>query len=137
MKMGRPRKEIDFREFESLCKLQCTIPEICEWFHITECTLQARVQEQYGETFSCVYQKKSTGGKISLRRNLFKLSESNVAAAIFLAKNYLGMTDKQEIEHHGIGNEASELTDEQLVQIVSRRRSKRAIEAETVPLSVN
>jgi len=100
-KMGRPAKEIDWGEFEKLCFLQCSINEMCEWLHISHKPLEKKVKEHYGETFSQVFAKKRVGGLISLRRNLFKLSEKNVAAAIFLAKNFLGMSDKQEIEHSG------------------------------------
>ena len=95
-KMGRPIIEIDWQEFERLCYLQCSLAEICEWLHVTDKTLQARVKERYGETFSLVFKKKRVGGLISLRRNMFKLSERNPAVAIFLAKNLLGMADRQE-----------------------------------------
>lgn len=35
--------------------------------------------------------------RIRLRRNQLKLSEKSAAMAIFLGKNYLGQTDRQEI----------------------------------------
>ena len=117
--MGRPKIEIDWKEFEKLCYLQCSIVEMCEWLHVTDKTLQRRVKEQYGETFSSVFAKKRIGGLISLRRNLFKLSEKNVAAAIFLAKNLLGMSDKQEIQHSGnISRNLEEYTTEELLAII-------------------
>ena len=100
-KMGRPTKEIDWKEFEKLCFLQCSIVEMCEWLHVTGKTLQRRVKEQYGETFSAVFAKKRVGGLISLRRNMFRMSEKNPAVAIFLAKNFLGMSDRQEITGAG------------------------------------
>ena len=100
-KMGRPIKEIDWGEFEKLCFLQCSINEICEWLHTTPKTLQRRIKGKYGETFSLVFAKKRVGGLISLRRNMFKMSEKNPAVAIFLAKNFLGMSDKQETVHSG------------------------------------
>ena len=100
-KMGRPIKEIDWKEFEQLCFLQCSMVEMCRWLHVTEKTLQRRIKEQYGETFSQVFGKKRVGGLISLRRNMFKMSEKNPAVAIFLAKNFLGMADKQEVTGSG------------------------------------
>lgn len=36
--MARPRKEIDQKQFESLCGLQCMLEEICGWFDVTEVT---------------------------------------------------------------------------------------------------
>ena len=125
---GRPRKEIDWKEFESLCYLQCSITEMCQWLHVTDKTLQRRVKEQYGETFSLVFAKKRVGGLISLRRNLFKQAEKNPACAIFLAKNLLGMSDKQEIQHSGnISRSLEEYTTEELLQIIeSERRGTKA-----------
>jgi len=126
-KMGRPTKDIDWKEFETLCHLQCTIGEMCEWFHMTDKTLQSKVKGHYSETFSLVFEKKRVGGKISLRRNLFHMSEKQPAVAIFLAKNWLGMADKQEIE---VGNKdtIAELTDAELEELISRRRGGGASE---------
>ena len=126
--MGRPRKEIDWKGFENLCFLQCSIAEMCQWMHISHQTLERRCKEHYGETFGQVFAKKRIGGLISLRRNLFKLSEKNVAAAIFLAKNFLGMSDKQEIQHSGnIGRSLEEYSTEELLEIIeSGRRGTKA-----------
>lgn len=94
---GRPRKEINWIEFEQLCFLQCTMLEMCEWFHITDKTLTRRVREHYNQSFSEVFERKRVGGKISLRRNLFTLSQKNPIVAIHLSKHWLGMKDKLEI----------------------------------------
>ena len=74
---GRPPKEIDWKEFEQLCFLQCTLNEIATWFHCSDKTIERKVRANYGETFVEVFSKKRIGGLISLRRNLFKLSEKN------------------------------------------------------------
>ncbi len=47
-------------------------------------------------TFAERFKQRSSEGKISLRRRQWKLSEKNVAMAIFLGKQYLGQSDKQE-----------------------------------------
>lgn len=96
--MGRPRKEIDFQVFEGLCRAQCTEIEIAGIFDIDVDTLNARIKENYGETFSDVYKKKSVAGKISLRRLQFKSAEGgNVTMQIWLGKQWLNQTDKQEL----------------------------------------
>ena len=124
-KMGRPRKELDWKEFEQLCLLQCTMIEMCEWMHVSEKTLILRIKEHYNETFSSVFERKRAGGKISLRRNMMRMSEKQPAIAIFLAKNWLSMSDKQEIEHSGnIGKDPSELSDEELAAIIENRRGR-------------
>lgn len=106
---GRPKgstiaqDKIDQAQFEQLCKLQCTEAEVASFFGVDVGTLVAWISKTYdGRTWKDVFAEKSAGGRISMRRNLVRLSENNVAAAIFLAKNYLGMTDKQEVAvtHH-------------------------------------
>ena len=94
--MARPRKEIDKRDFESLCALQCTKEEICAFFDISEKTLNAWCKRTYKQSFSLVFSQKRGKGKISLRRIQFRLAEKNADMAIFLGKNYLGQTDKIE-----------------------------------------
>ena len=96
--MARPRKEIDQAEFEKLCALQCTQQEICDWFRIVHDTLDRWCYEIYEESFSQVFAQKRGIGKASLRRNQWKLSEKNPSMAIFLGKNYLEQSDKQEHE---------------------------------------
>lgn len=40
--MPRPLKEIDAKQFEKLCGLQCTKLEICGWFDVTDKTGRCR-----------------------------------------------------------------------------------------------
>ena len=92
--MGRPRTEIDQKQFESLCGLQCTQEEIASFFHCSEDTITRWCKRTYSLTFAEVYKKKSVSGKISLRRAQFRLAEKNASMAIFLGKQYLGQTDQ-------------------------------------------
>lgn len=96
-KVGRPRKEIDKRQFEHLCGLQCTQEEVCSFFDLSDKTLTRWCKETYGKSFSEVFQEKRAVGKISLRRNQWKLAEKNAAMAIFLGKNYLGQMDSAKV----------------------------------------
>lgn len=91
--MARPRKEIDQKQFENLCGLQCTLDEICGWFDVTDKTLDGWCKRTYGSSFSDVFREKRGAGKISLRRAQFRLAEKNAAMAIFLGKQYLGQKD--------------------------------------------
>lgn len=96
--MGRPRKEIDAVNFEKLCGLQCTLAEIAGFFDCSEDTIENWCKREYNENFSDVFKKHSAGGKLTLRRNMLRLSEKSATMAIFLAKNWLGMTDNVEIK---------------------------------------
>ena len=81
---------------EGFCHMQCTLPEISSYFNCSVDTIERRVRETHGITFAEYFKTKRVSGLMSLRRNLFRLSEKNAAVAIFLAKNWLGMADKQE-----------------------------------------
>lgn len=92
-KVGRPKKEISKAEFEKLCALQCTMLEICDFFDVSDKTLQNWCREQYGDSFSVVFNKKREAGKISLRRIQWQHAEKSPSMAMFLGKNYLNQRD--------------------------------------------
>lgn len=94
--MARPRKEIDKKQFENLCGLQCTKEEICAWFEITDKTLDAWCKRTYRQSFSVVFAQKRGRGKISLRRSQFKLAEKNANMAIWLGKQYLDQKERED-----------------------------------------
>lgn len=97
--MARPRKEIDQKQFENLCGLQCTKEEICGFFDVTDKTLESWCRRTYKKGFSEVFSQKRGKGKISLRRHQFRLAEKNANMAIFLGKNYLGQRDSFEVDN--------------------------------------
>lgn len=94
--MARPRKEIDKKNFESMCAYQCTQEEICAFLGVTDKTLSAWCKRTYGMRFSEVFRQKREMGKMSLRRKQWKLADTSASMAIFLGKNYLGQTDQVE-----------------------------------------
>lgn len=95
--MGRPRKEINQKQFENLCALQCTLEEICGFFDVCTDTLESWCKRTYKENFSEVFAKKRGIGRISLRRNQWRLAAKNASMAIWLGKQYLGQRDTVEI----------------------------------------
>lgn len=94
--MARPRKKIDQKQFENLCGLQCTLEEICGFFDVCTDTLETWCKRTYKANFSEVFSKKRGMGKISLRRNQWRLAEKNATMAIWLGKQYLGQRDQIE-----------------------------------------
>jgi hypothetical protein len=102
--MARPPKKIDKREFEGLCELQCTRDEICNWFDITDKTLDAWCKRTYQDDegkpmgFSAVFAIKRGKGKIALRRTQFRLAQKNAAMAIWLGRNYLGQSENVRVD---------------------------------------
>lgn len=94
---GRPHFQIDKKQFENLCQLQCTQEEIAGFFGCTVLTLGKWCKREYKMTFGEVFAQKRVGGLISLRRNQFRIAQKNAVMAIWLGKQYLNQTDEQKI----------------------------------------
>jgi len=91
--MARPKKNIDYQLCESLAKIQCTQDEIAEVIGVSTRTLQR------DKEFCRVYKKGMDQGKMSLRRLQYKAAENgNVTMLIWLGKQYLGQSDKIQME---------------------------------------
>ena len=99
-KGGRPRKEIDKKEFVKLCALQCTLEEIAGFFGCDTDTIQNWCKREYKKGFSEIFSQKRGIGAISLRRKQWQLADHSAAMAIFLGKNYLGQRDRFEFENN-------------------------------------
>lgn len=122
--MARPEKPIDLPELEKLCTMQCTDEEIAAWFGVSTRTI---VRRRRNAKFGEVMDQAKAKGRVSIRRNLFRLANGgNIAAAIFLAKNLLGYRDVVNTEHSGLDGKPiqiatkpnlTQLTDEELNQL--------------------
>ena len=95
---GRPRKQIDKREFEKLCGLQCTKQEIADFFDVDMTTIDRWCKREYKDTFSVVANKKASYGKISLRRTQFELAKKSANMAIWLGKQLLDQDEKIKVD---------------------------------------
>ena len=92
--MARPKKVINQKQFESLCAIQCTQEEICNVLDVTDKTLTRWCNEVYDLSFSEVYEQKRDIGRMSLRRNQFKLAEGgNTTMQIWLGKQVLKQSE--------------------------------------------
>jgi len=101
-KGGRPKKNIDLEQLDKLIGLQCTGEEVASYFNIDYDTLNRIVQDTYNMSYSEYFQIKRGVGKASLRRIQYQSAmEGNVTMQIWLGKNWLGQSDKQEITHAG------------------------------------
>ena len=108
---GRPIKLISEAGMAFIAKLagiMCTDEEIAAMMsdQYVSVSVDTLTNENNGATFAECKEKGQAQGKASLRRNQFKLAENNASMAIFLGKNWLGQTDKQEVktELGGDGN---------------------------------
>lgn len=90
------QSKIEQKQFEQLCKMQCTEMEIASFFDVSKDTLIRWCKENYGVDFATIYSQKREGGKIAIRRFQLQQAEKNPTMAIWLGKQYLGQTDKIE-----------------------------------------
>lgn len=102
MPAGRPKLNIDFKTLEKLCSIQCTAEEIAGYFDVSIDTLDRRIKEEYGINFAEYFAQNKSKGKISLRRSQYQAAiNGNTTMLVWLGKNWLNQTDKQEISHQG------------------------------------
>lgn len=90
-KVGRPSIEIDYNQAEPLGSIQCSLSECAAVLSVDENSLSK------DEKFLRLWRKGKEKGKKSLRRTQFDLAKQSATMAIWLGKQYLGQTEKQEI----------------------------------------
>ena len=91
--VGRPKKHnLDILQVEQLAGFGCTNREMASFFKCSETTLT----RNYGVNL----EKGRDEGKIRLRQYQWKpAKKGNVAMLIWLGKQILGQSDKQEVSH--------------------------------------
>ena len=92
-KGGRPKFIIDYALVEKLAQIMCTQEEIANFLGCSRDTLLRDPR------FCDIYKKGLDSGKMSLRRAQFKMAQTNTTMAIWLGKQYLGQTDKNETQY--------------------------------------
>ena len=106
MKKPAPRKKIGrppaltadaktLKTIEGLGKIQATTRECAAVLGVSHQTFIAFMNSH--PPVAEVLEKGKEGGKTSLRRTQFALARKSAAMAIFLGKNYLDQTDRQDI----------------------------------------
>ena len=97
--VGNHYKEVDFDELEKLVEMQCTLSECASFFDVHKDTIRNRIKERYDMDFSTYKELKGDKGRIHLRKLQWKsAAKGNTNMQIFLGKNILSQTDKQEVK---------------------------------------
>jgi hypothetical protein len=123
--MPRPESEINMEELEKLCAMQCTTEEIAAYFGVSVRTIERRRKvEGFGETM----ERGRAKGRVSVRRQLFKLANNgSLGATIFLAKNLLGYKSVVATEHSGPAGGPMEVS---LADVLRERQRARVEDAD-------
>ena len=82
--------ELDRKQFEGLCGMQCSVEELCGWFGCDEAALNAWCMDTYGEDFRSAFDRLAMMGRIVLRREQVAAAKKNVSMARHLEAQRAG-----------------------------------------------
>jgi len=100
-KTGRPLAEIDWEKVDNMCGIRSTGEEIAGVLGIGYSTLVRAIRREFDMTFDEYYTLKSQNGKVSIRRKQYQTAmNGNPYMLKWLGVNWLGQSDKQEVEHN-------------------------------------
>jgi len=93
--MGRPTKKIDPERVKMLASFGCSYVEIAKYFECDESTIRKR--------FKAKVEAGKEEMKSGLRRAIWvsAMENNSIAMQIFMAKNFLSMSDKTAIDMSG------------------------------------
>ncbi|HUU30083.1 MAG TPA: hypothetical protein VM123_19940 [archaeon] len=95
---GRPQSQINYEILEELCCIQCTGEEVASVLKIDYDTLNAVLKRDGHKSFSEYFEQKKGNGRASLRRRQWKAAmDGNTTMLIFLGKQYLNQSNKQDV----------------------------------------
>jgi hypothetical protein len=101
-KGGRPRKlhadKATLDQVAGLAQIHCTEVEASAVLHVARTTFR-KFLDDYPEA-RAAWEDGFGTGKVALRRSIYREAQKGGAVMIFAAKNWLGMADKQEVEHN-------------------------------------
>lgn len=84
------QRELDRKQFEGLCGMQCSVEELCGWFSCDEAALNAWCMDTYGEDFRSAFDRLAMMGRIVLRREQVAAAKKNVSMARHLEAQRAG-----------------------------------------------
>lgn len=100
--MGRPLTDIDWGKVDDMLEAGCLTTEIAGYFGISADTLYLRCQRDKKIGFSAYSQQKHAKGELLLRQKQYEMAlAGDRAMLIWLGKNRLKQSDKQDISHTG------------------------------------
>ena len=100
-KTGRPLTEIDWEKVDGMCGVRSTGEEIAGVLGFGYSTLVRAIRREFDMTFDEYYALKSQNGKVSIRRKQYQTAmNGNPYMLKWLGVNWLGQSDKQEVEHN-------------------------------------
>ena len=126
-KTGRPPKlnpdDKTLSALSNLAKIQCTQKEAASVLEVSEPTFVAFLKLHLKAREA--WDNGQHTGRASLRRQQFRMSETNAAMAIWLGKQYLGQTDKLQSDINATFKFSDEF--EKFVHALNERKEHKVI----------
>lgn len=92
---GAKKFEPDWSEFDKLCAIQCTMPELEAYYGVSRDSIERAVKRKHKKCFADYFAQKRKHGFVSLRRITWqKALGGDKTMIIVLWKKYLGFVDK-------------------------------------------
>jgi hypothetical protein len=96
-KIGRPEKEIDWKLLDSILQFGARLIDCSEMLEVSDDTIQRKIKDSFDCTFSEYRERKMSKMRMKLLQKQFDVAMSgNVALLIWLGKQHLNQSDKQE-----------------------------------------
>lgn len=100
--MARPSKPFDWSKLDAILQYGANLSDASDIMGVSEDTILRRIKKEHGLDYATYKSKKMSKVRIGLSRKQIEMAMSgNVTMLIWLGKQYLGQSDKQEIEHAG------------------------------------
>lgn len=129
--MGRPRLEVAENVFDGWEQLDALIiwagqEYIAEQLGMSSDTLSRRIEERYGCTFAEYRYKRQEVLRMNLRKKQYQIAmeDGNVTMLIWLGKNMLGQSDKNEVKQVDQFNLDEQLSKEEKLEMIELYKKK-------------
>lgn len=115
------QRELDRRQFESLCGMQCSVEELYGWFGCDEATLNTWCVDTYGEDFRSAFDRLAMMGRIAPRRDQVAAAKKNVSMARHLEAQRAGHdVPPQKRKNYRLTDAYKELRQSMLQNLIER-----------------
>lgn len=95
--MARPVKTVDFEKLARICQYPMTNEDIAAIMDLSVDTIYRAIKKEYGIDFAEYKKQKQSSMRFTLLAKQIEVAKGgNIAMLIWLGKQYLGQSDKQD-----------------------------------------
>jgi len=100
--IGRPKKELDWKVLDSILQFGATLIDCAEMCEMSDDSIQRRIKDEHGCTFTEYRNRKMSRMRVKLLQKQYESAMAgNTALLIWLGKQHLGQSDKNDVNLSG------------------------------------